>query len=383
MSSIHPLTLGFRDVRREEAFLVGSLARTRTQGVTAIAVGMFVYLLGGILDHWFVEPELERVLWQIRLAALCIPALVLGLAFSPWFARIYNLLLALVGLAAGSGVIAMLVVLPRDTVAYYYPLLVLVTFYTYNFIGTRFVHAFCVDLGLLLAYNLIFTWQAAYPGHLLVAHNFFFLSANLIGGTAGYLAERQRRLLFLHESELEEERQRHLSRSLHDPLTGLPNRDLLFDRIKHALAEAQRAGGLHCGYFLDLDGFKLVNDRLGHEAGDEVLREVARRLRAAVRASDTVARIGGDEFFVLALDIGDRDSACALARKLLDLVAAPMPGFPADLPLGTSIGLCLFPYDGMSVSGLIHRADEAMYRVKRCGKGSFAIADELRAAFAQ
>lgn len=383
MSSIHPLTLGFRDTRREEAFVAAALVRVREQGVTAIAVGMFVYVLGGILDHWFVPAALEQELWRIRLTVLCIPALVLGLAFSPWFAQAYNLFLALVGLAAGVGVIAILSALPVDLIAHYFPLLVLVTFYTYNFIGTRFIYALAVDLGLLLAYNLIVGGQAGYPPHLLVAHDFFFVSANLIGGAAGYLAERQRRMLFLHESELEEERQRHLTRSLHDPLTGLPNRDLLFDRIKHAITEAQRAGGLHCGYFLDLDGFKAVNDRLGHEAGDGVLREVAYRLRCAVRASDTVARIGGDEFFVLALDIGDRESACALARKLLDRVAAPIPGFPDDLPLGTSIGLCLFPYPGMSVSGLIHRADEAMYRVKNCGKGNFAIADELRAALAQ
>ena len=355
----------------------------RVQGVAAIAVGMFVYLLGGVLDHWFVPPEMAQELWRIRLTVLCVPALVLVLAFSPWFARAHDLLLALVGLAAGLGVIAMQVALPVEVSNHYYPMLVLVTFYTYNFIGARFIHALLVDVSLFLGYNLIFGVLLEYPPHLLVAHDFFFVSANLIGGAAGYLAERQRRLLFLHESELEEERQRHLIRSLHDPLTGLPNRDLLFDRIGHAMAEAQRAGELHCGYFLDLDGFKAVNDRLGHEAGDEVLREVARRLRSAVRASDTVARIGGDEFFVLALDIGDRETACALARKLLDLVAAPMPGLPADLPLGTSIGLCLFPYDGMSVSGLIHRADEAMYRVKSCGKGDFAIADELRAVLAR
>lgn len=383
MSSIHPLSLGFRDARREEAFAAASVARVRVQGVAAIAVGMFVYLLGGVLDHWFVPPEMAQELWRIRLTVLCVPALVLVLAFSPWFARAHDLLLALVGLAAGLGVIAMQVALPVEVSNHYYPMLVLVTFYTYNFIGARFIHALLVDVSLFLGYNLIFGVLLEYPPHLLVAHDFFFVSANLIGGAAGYLAERQRRLLFLHESELEEERQRHLIRSLHDPLTGLPNRDLLFDRIGHAMAEARRAGELHCGYFLDLDGFKAVNDRLGHEAGDEVLREVARRLRSAVRASDTVARIGGDEFFVLALDIGDRETACALARKLLDLVAAPMPGLPADLPLGTSIGLCLFPYDGMSVSGLIHRADEAMYRVKSCGKGDFAIADELRAVLAR
>lgn len=141
------------------------------------------------------------------------------------------------------------------------------------------------------------------------------------------------------------------------------------------MSEAQRSGSRHCGFFLDLDGFKTINDKLTHKVGDQVLREVGQRLIATVRSIDTVARIGGDEFFILTLDIDNEAAARSLATKLLTQLAQPIPGIPSELNLGVSIGICLFPYDGMTVSDLMHRADEAMYQVKNSGKGNFKIAD--------
>jgi diguanylate cyclase (GGDEF)-like protein len=260
-------------------------------------------------------------------------------------------------------------------------MLVLVTFYTYNFVGTRFVFALCVDLLLLLIYNQLFGNMLHYPPHILAGHDFFIISANLIGGSAGYLAEMGRKNLFLREQELEEQRQYHQMRALHDGLTGLPNRELLYDRISQAMAKAHREGSIHCGIFLDLDGFKEINDTLSHEVGDHVLRQVGQSLLAAVRGIDTVARIGGDEFFVLALNIGTEQAAGNLAKKLVQELAKPLPGIPENTGLGVSIGVCLFPYPGMTVSDMIHRADEAMYQVKNHGKGSFAFAADHISAF--
>jgi predicted signal transduction protein with EAL and GGDEF domain len=128
--------------------------------------------------------------------------------------------------------------------------------------SARFVFALGVDLILLVAYNLLFGKFLVYPLHILASHDFFIVSANLIGGSAGYLAEHGRRILFLRERELDDQRQHHLTRSLHDGLTGLPNRDLLYDRITQAMSEAHRNGSKHCGFFLDLDGFKAINDNL-------------------------------------------------------------------------------------------------------------------------
>lgn len=373
--TMHLLTLRFKNDTLETAFLRATQTRTRQQGQFACVIGMIVYLLHGGLDQWFVAPELIGQVWAARLTALCVPLFVLLLSLTRFFDPIAHLLLALVGAAAGTGLIAMQMHLPPDSASYYYPVMVLVTFYTYNFIGTRFIHALCVDLALFAAYNLIFWGLLDYPPHTLLGHDFFIVSANLIGGSAGYITERQRRLLYLREQELEAERTHHQQRALHDPLTGLPNRELLYDRISQAELGAVRNKGLHCGFFLDLDGFKGVNDRFGHKTGDQTLREVARRLQAAVRASDTVARIGGDEFFVLAENIGDMASAHALAHKLLAELAVPFDFLPEQAHMGASIGICPFPYAGMTVTDLIHRADEAMYRVKTSGKGRFAFAD--------
>ena len=375
---MHPVTLQFRDSELEKAFLHATFGRTRYQGQTAIIVGMLVYLLNGFLDQWYVPPEKVDLVWITRLTALCVPTVVMIVTFTPWFSRICHLLLASVGLAAGLGIICMQMLLPLESSPYYYPMMVLVTFYTYNFIGTRFIFALCVDLFLLAVYNGLFGNLVDYPIHILFSHDFFIISANLIGGSAGYLAERQHRVLFLRERELDEERQFHLARSLHDGLTGLPNRELLYDRITQAMSEAQREGSIHCGFFLDLDGFKEINDTLTHEVGDHVLRQVAQRLILAVRSIDTVARIGGDEFFVLALNIGSEENACNLAKKLLDQLTMPMSGIPDDMTLSASIGICLFPYEGITVSDLIHKADEAMYQVKSSGKGDYVLADMHR-----
>ncbi|KAB2968454.1 GGDEF domain-containing protein [Zoogloea sp.] len=372
---MHLLTLRFKKDPLETAFLRATQTRTRRQGQFACVVGIIVYLLHGALDQWFVAPELSGQIWLARLTALCVPVLVLLVSLTRHFDAIAHGLLALVGAAAGTGLIAMQMNLPLASAPYYYPMMVLVTFYTYNFIGTRFIHAFCVDMALFVVYNLMFFALLDYPVHVLLGHDFFIVSANLIGGSVGYLTERQRRLLYLREQELEAERTHHLQRSLHDPLTGLPNRELLYDRINQAELGARRKHTLHCGFFLDLDGFKSVNDSFGHKTGDQTLREVARRLQATVRASDTVARIGGDEFFVLAENIGDLASAHALAHKLLAELATPFDFLPEHARMGASIGICPFPYEGMTVSDLIHRADEAMYRVKTSGKGRFAIAD--------
>lgn len=373
--TMHLLTLRFKNDSLETAFLRATQTRTRQQGQFACVIGMIVYLLHGGLDQWFVAPELIGQVWGARLTALCVPLLVLLLSLTRFFDPIAHVLLALVGAAAGTGLIAMQVHLPLDSAPYYYPMMVLVTFYTYNFIGTRFIHALGVDLALFAAYNLVFWGLLDYPLRTLLGHDFFIVSANLIGGSVGYITERQRRLLYLREQELEAERTHHLQRALHDPLTGLPNRELLYDRITQAELGAARNKTQHCGFFLDLDGFKGVNDRFGHKTGDQALREVARRLQAAVRASDTVARIGGDEFFVLAENIGDMAAAHALAHKLLAELAVPFDFLPEHAQMGASIGICPFPYEGMTVTDLIHRADEAMYRVKTSGKGRFAIAD--------
>lgn len=154
-------------------------------------------------------------------------------------------------------------------------------------------------------------------------------------------------------------------RALHDPLTGLPNRALLLDRLSTALRRASRIGGSVAILFCDLDGFKQVNDTYGHAAGDLALVEVAQRLEAACRPLDTVARMGGDEFVVLAEGIDAPDAAQRLADRIRVALAEPVMAGGARVALAVSVGVATSPAGGLAADELLVEADRAMYADKR------------------
>jgi diguanylate cyclase (GGDEF)-like protein len=164
-----------------------------------------------------------------------------------------------------------------------------------------------------------------------------------------------------------------------DPLTQLPNRVLLLDRCAHALASAKRRGTRLALLFLDLDHFKLINDSLGHALGDEVLKTVAQRLASAVREADTVSRYGGDEFLILLSEVSQPSDVELIAGKLIAAIAAPCRAGGHVLQLSASIGISLYPDDGVDIDLLIRQADDAMYRAKRHGPGSYAFQGQLPA----
>jgi len=159
----------------------------------------------------------------------------------------------------------------------------------------------------------------------------------------------------------------------HDFLTGLPNRMLLSDRLAMALEAARRHRQRMAVMMLDLDHFKRINDSLGHHIGDLLLIEVARRLQRAVRASDTVARMGGDEFVLLLPELEDIDAVEWLARKIVDAVSAPLILHGNDLQVTPSIGIAVFPDDGGHADTLMKNADTALYRVKAQGRNGFRL----------
>jgi diguanylate cyclase (GGDEF)-like protein/PAS domain S-box-containing protein len=160
-----------------------------------------------------------------------------------------------------------------------------------------------------------------------------------------------------------------------DSLTGLPNRGLLADRLAQALSQTQRRDRLLAICFLDLDGFKVVNDTLGHSSGDALLREVARRLSATVRSGDTVARLGGDEFVLLLGDIKDVDELEVALQRVLRTVAAPYDLAGHAAHISTSIGVTLFPLDDGDADTLLRHADQAMYRAKQDGRNRYHLFD--------
>lgn len=166
--------------------------------------------------------------------------------------------------------------------------------------------------------------------------------------------------------ETEHERAEFLA--MHDPLTDLPNRHLLADRVRQALLRWQRTGAMFALFLIDLDHFKKINDTHGHEGGDHLLKIIAHRISSTLRASDTVARYGGDEFIVLVADVVSEADARSVGEKLLAVVSEPVLFGEAHLRVTCSLGVALCPRDGNDFEALCHQADHAMYKVKNEGR---------------
>jgi diguanylate cyclase (GGDEF)-like protein len=168
--------------------------------------------------------------------------------------------------------------------------------------------------------------------------------------------------------------------AVHDSLTGLPNRVLFNDRLEHGLAQARRLGWNLAVMFIDLDGFKTINDTHGHAAGDSILKTVASRLSECVRDDDTISRHGGDEFLYLLTEVNDRQDLTTVVEKILASIQVPcyvgvnVGDQPFEVCVSASVGIAIFPKDGSTADALIQSADKAMYRAK---------ADKSRFAFAK
>ncbi|MGG7671646.1 putative bifunctional diguanylate cyclase/phosphodiesterase [Pseudomonas sp. WC2] len=162
--------------------------------------------------------------------------------------------------------------------------------------------------------------------------------------------------------------------ALHDPLTGLPNRMLLDDRINQAMKKVHEQGGCFALMFIDLDGFKPVNDAFGHHMGDQLLREVGVRLREDLRSVDTLARIGGDEF-VLLVRLTEPNDALSMAARQVGLIARSFRVAEHDLQISASLGIALYPGNGQSAQELLMNADAAMYHAKGLGKNGYSFFD--------
>jgi len=175
------------------------------------------------------------------------------------------------------------------------------------------------------------------------------------------------------DRKLAEEKIRHMA--THDVLTDLPSLRLGKDRLSMALGTARRHKNLAAVMFIDLDDFKAVNDAHGHAAGDNVLKEVANRLRSSVRETDTVARVGGDEFLLIATELHSSDDAARIAEKVVHLVSQPVIlNHDQQATVGASVGIALYPDHGEDIDQLIKQADQAMYQVKNTGKNGFGFA---------
>ncbi len=172
-----------------------------------------------------------------------------------------------------------------------------------------------------------------------------------------------------HEKQLEQT-------AYYDALTGIPNRVLLADRMKQSLAQASRNGNLVTVCYLDLDGFKPINDSMGHEVGDSVLIEVARRIKGSIRSGDTVARLGGDEFVILLMGLEGDEKCFNTLDRMLETIACPIDVGDKQFSLSASIGVTQFPEDDGNADSLLRHADQAMYSAKKAGKNRYHLYDQ-------
>ncbi len=157
----------------------------------------------------------------------------------------------------------------------------------------------------------------------------------------------------------------------HDNLTGLPNRMLFYDRLNQAITRGRRESTLSAVLYLDLDGFKLINDTFGHDVGDALLREVANRIVACVRESDTVARMGGDEFTVILCNVQTQDNIKRIANNMVEAISRPFMLNGKACSVSTSIGIALHPDNGQTAEQLVKIADATMYLAKHSGKNCY------------
>ncbi|RAK19419.1 diguanylate cyclase (GGDEF)-like protein [Anoxybacillus vitaminiphilus] len=209
------------------------------------------------------------------------------------------------------------------------------------------------------------TWQIAFTNVVL-------------GFGIGLLAEKLRQkqtALELALAELNEKRKELYDLAFYDPLTHLPNRRLFNKYADEILHYSKEANTVFSIMFLDLDGFKEVNDTLGHEAGDLLLKTVSQRLKKCVRANDIVARIAGDEFIILLPGIS-HEQAVKIAERVIETLQAPIVIGNNSVSVTTSIGISSYPLDGNEIKMLVKKADIAMYQAKRSGKNNYRIADE-------
>ena len=369
---LDPLTLSFRDKGIESLYLAKEPGRLLPYIRPGLVIVILVVGLFGLLDS-LISPEIQVTAWQVRLYLAFSICAVLALTYTTLVSEYLQISLFVLVLFFGFGNIALILAVPE---AYsYFVGIILVMMYGY-FAGLRFIYALFAS-SIVVATYIIVVFLSNNNFILVAAIQFpLLLAAFLISGFAGYTAERQRRMLFAQTCFMEEEREHHEKLALHDPLTELPNRHLLNERMAQLIARARRQGDQFAVMFIDIDNFKTVNDNYGHLIGDRVLIAIANRLVEHVRTEDTVARLGGDEFVVLSEHTADENAVRVAATRILAEIAEPIilnlrQSDTVTINLTGSLGISVCPRDGTTLHQLVERADDAMYDAKKRGKASF------------
>ncbi len=372
--NLDPITLSFRHATMEHTYVELEPTRILPYIRPGLVIIILVVGLFGLLDTLII-PEIQETAWQIRLYLELSIITVLVLTYTSYVTKFLQIALFLLMLLFAFSNIALVLAIP-DAEPYLVGL-ILIMMYGY-FAGLRFIYAFAASTIISFTYFLLVTAIQSSSGLNHLIHLPLLFAAFLISAFAGYTTERQRRMLFAQNHFMEQERELHERMAMHDPLTELPNRNLLEERMEQSLARAKRQNKQLSLMFIDLDNFKTVNDNYGHVIGDQVLIAIANRLKKRVRTEDTVARIGGDEFVVLSDHIDSEKNVKLTAARILAEIAEPITmnlreSDSVTINITGSLGISLCPRDGSTLEQLVERADDAMYKVKNSGKGSFQI----------
>lgn len=349
-------------------------------------LGIALNLCFVVLDLWAIPSALSQV-WALRALICSVFTLTF---FSTWhhaFQKAYPAIMLLTFGVAGLGINTMIYLAEPHEAAidhYFGGLVIVITgLHTLTYLQPRY--SLSMSLGLLAVYATTAVLAQNYEDGsnqvVLLANLFVGSSVTAIGIVAQSLRERYTRENYLlrhslqRDVQIKDEERRHATYLAdHDSLTGLANR-LCFEREAGALIEQAAATGQRVAFmFIDLDGFKPVNDTHGHAVGDRALKVIAQRLRDRLRGGDLCARVGGDEFVVaMTATSGDDQAIAATAQRLADGIHLPLELRGCSLELSASIGVAAFPDDGASLRHVLSAADERMYHVKRHGRGNIAM----------
>jgi diguanylate cyclase (GGDEF)-like protein len=364
----------------EDAYQADLAGEKVRMAYIAAMLCVLLYLSSALFDEGTMPGHAAEA-WVVRIVVVL--ETVMLMAAIRWrprlFLRYYTPWICMVAFSWAAGIEALIIIADPDNLAWstYYVGLILVAMAQYTWTYLRPLHAGLAGLVIVGGYVLIalFVQGMADGRHwpLLAQNGFFLASANMVGLVSMAMRERFSRQAFLlknalaHDLKLEEEAKRQSQhRSEHDDLTGLPNRVHFLRRLDELLA-ARQATAAVAVLFLDLDGFKPVNDRHGHVAGDYMLTVIAERIRNAVRGADLAARLGGDEF-VVAVPLLDANGELVVRRMSAALraaIAEPVEYRGHRLRVSASIGSAMCPRDAASAAELLHLADQSMYDAKR------------------
>ena len=369
---ISPLLVQFRDASLEREFNAFNLPQLKQQ----VRAGAIIASLSWILVA-FMEPmnTPSSALLSIVLAAVAgVGALicVYWSTFFNFFERHHQPIVMAGVIVTMLAICIKIKFYPDFAFLHYFPVLMIITMWMFSISGLSFIKSIISGLVFYLFVYLTFLAEGNISSVDFVTTVYYLLVSYFLGAVVSYHKDVQSRKIFLMHKELAQEKQHHQHKSMHDILTKLPNRELLEDRLYQAISLSARTDITSAGMYVDLDKFKSINDQYGHLVGDLYLQEVASRLKDITREADTIARIGGDEFFILLQDVKNEEAALELAHKIKDnlneyFILADKIKLKG---LGASVGICMLPYANCTPADVINRADKAMYQVKRLGKNN-------------